>query len=333
MKHKKPIVAICYDFDGTLSPKYMQEYSFLPGLQQADREDFWKKSNADAKKHQADQILMYMKRMIERAKNSNMQTKRDAIVAHGKKIKFFDGVSGWFKRINACGERLGLTIEHYIVSSGLKEMIEGSKIGDRFKEIYACSFYYDKDGIPVWPAQAVNFTTKTQFLFRINKGITDISDTKKINDYQPPEKRRIPFERMIYLGDGETDIPCMKLVKSQGGYSVAVYDPCNGKKRKDCLKLMDHTRVSCVCPADYRKGSQLDTVVQRMLKAIAANADLAKVIEEVTNSIQQDSQKKPESEQHPTEIHSPTSGEENRNRPPDIGLHESGPGVTNPKSS
>ena len=188
MRNKKPIVAICYDFDGTLSPKYMQDYSFLPGLQKADREDFWKKSNADARKHQADQILMYMKRMIERARNSDMQTNRDAIVAHGKKIKFFNGVVGWFTRINACGERLGLTIEHYIVSSGLKEMIEGSKIGDRFKEIYACSFYYDKDGIPVWPAQAVNFTTKTQFcsestkaspIFRIRKKSMTINPRKR----------------------------------------------------------------------------------------------------------------------------------------------------------
>lgn len=313
MRNKKPIVAICYDFDGTLSPKYMQDYSFLPGLQQADREDFWNKSNADAKKHQADQILMYMKRMIERARNSDMQTNRDAIVAHGKKIKFFNGVVGWFTRINACGERLGLTIEHYIVSSGLKEMIVGSKIGDRFKEIYACSFYYDKDGIPVWPAQAVNFTTKTQFLFRINKGITDISDTKKINDYQPQEKRRIPFERMIYLGDGETDIPSMKLVKSQGGYSVAVYDPDKEKKKKDCLKLMDHKRVSCVCPADYSKGSRLDIIVQNMLKVISANAKLQKTIEESAEVIQQVPKAKQETEQNPEEMKTADSEEIARN--------------------
>lgn len=270
----RPVVAICYDFDGTLSPDYMQNYSFIPGLKPDDRANFWTESNAASKKHQADQILMYMKKMIDKAKNSDMPIKRDAIVAHGAKIKFFEGVVGWFNRINAYAAKRGLTVEHYIVSSGLKEMIEGSRIGSRFTAIYACSFYYDSDGIPVWPAQAVNFTTKTQFLFRINKGIFDISDTKRINAYKEPAKRRVPFERMIYLGDGETDIPCMKLVRAQGGHSIAVYDPNNEKKKVECKKLRGHNRVSCICPANYTFGSPLDSLVKCILDKIAADTAL-----------------------------------------------------------
>ena len=272
MSTRRPVVAICYDFDGTLSPKNMQEFGFFHGLPEKERRSFWNESNGMAKKLGADQNLMYMKLMIEKAKQAgnDLKATREAFEGYGKDIVLFPGVKDWFARIRQYGKANGVSVRHYIISSGLKELVEGSPIGDEFEEIYACSFTYDKHGIAEWPRQVVNCTSKTQYLFRINKGIEDESDTVLLNSYVKPEDRPVPFSRMIYIGDGSTDIPCMRLVKDQGGYSIAVYRARSPKKKKDADKLFHDKRVNYIAPADYSKESSLDRLVKMIIERMAA---------------------------------------------------------------
>lgn len=272
---RKPTIAICYDFDGTLSPGNMQEYGYFDGLDPKERKTFWAESKLMAKENQADGILMYMRLMLRKAEqDKRLRTTKSAFRAYGKSIELYPGVDTWFDRIDAYGKQHGVKIEHYIVSSGLKEMIEGTKIARNFAAIYACSFLYDHNDVAEWPALAINYTTKTQFLFRINKGIKDVSDDVTINQYVPPEERPVPFSRMIYVGDGETDIPCMKLVKEQGGYSIAVFNPKKPAKKKISEKLKRENRVNFCIPADYSVGSKIETMVETIIDKMASDYKL-----------------------------------------------------------
>lgn len=271
MKKKKPTVALIYDFDGTLSPGNMQEYDFLKAIGIKDKKNFWKENVELAKKNNASEILCYMKLMIDKSKAANNSIKRKAFVEFGKSIKLFNGVDKWFDLVKEYGAKHNVKIEHYINSSGLKEMIEGTPIAKKFEKIYACSFLYEDD-IAVWPAVAVDFTAKTQFLFMINKGIANVSENKRVNDFTPEENRPIPFKHMIYFGDGATDIPCMKLIKEQGGNSIAVYKP-NSNKKEEANKLIKHNRVNFVCPADYSKGREIYKVVTTIIDKIKSDYD------------------------------------------------------------
>ena len=271
MARKKTIdVALVYDFDGTLSPGNMQEFGFVQALGK-DPKDFWEKTGQLAKENDANAILCYMYLMLQEAKANNISLKRKSFKQFGSQIELYEGVERWFARINEYGKSIGLNIKHYINSSGLREMIEGTKIASEFENIYACSFLYDVDGIAYWPAVAVDYTTKTQFLFKINKGIKEVSDNKKINEYLAKEERPIPFERMIYFGDGETDVPSMSVVKSQGGHAIAVYgDP---KKKATATKLINANRVDFMCMADYSEGREVYDTVCRILNKIRADYD------------------------------------------------------------
>lgn len=278
MPKKKPIVALIYDFDGTLSPFNMQEYDFLKAIGIKNKAAFWKENNELIKEHEASNILCYMKLMIDKARAAKVSIKREQFVNFGKSIELYKGVEEWFDLINQIGKEEGVTIQHFINSSGLKEMIEGTKIGKKFKQIYACSFMYE-DGVAVWPAVAVDFTTKTQFLFMINKGISSITENYKVNQYIEESMRPIPFNQMIYFGDGETDIPCMKLIKQQGGNSIAVYKPRDKKKKKGAEKLVHDRRVNFACAADYTKGGEIYTIVESIIKQIKNNFDFAQLQE------------------------------------------------------
>lgn len=271
MRAKKPTVALIYDFDGTLSPGNMQEYDFLKAIGIKDKKNFWKENVELAKKNNASEILCYMKLMIDKSKAANNSIKRKAFVEFGKSIKLFNGVDKWFDLVKEYGAKHNVKIEHYINSSGLKEMIEGTPIAKKFEKIYACSFLYEDD-IAVWPAVAVDFTAKTQFLFMINKGIANVSENKRVNDFTPEENRPIPFKHMIYFGDGATDIPCMKLIKEQGGNSIAVYKP-NSNKKEEANKLIKHNRVNFVCPADYSKDKEIYKVVTTIIDKIRSDYD------------------------------------------------------------
>ena len=267
-------IALIYDFDGTLAAGNMQEYDFIPAVGKSNFE-FWDEANRLAEEQDADQILTYMALMIRSAQAKGLSLRREAFQESGKKVELYPGVLEWFDRINKYGEEHGVRVLHYINSSGMKEIIEGTPIADKFRKIYACSFLYNVDGIAYWPGVAVNYTNKTQFIFKINKGVESVYDTKQVNQYMEERERPVPFSRMIYVGDGTTDIPCMRLVKNFGGHSIAVYNPKDEAKRGDMNTLIRDNRVNHVCPADYSDGSEIDTVVKTIIDKCKADYKLS----------------------------------------------------------
>ena len=273
---KKLTVALIYDFDGTLSPGNMQEYDFIPAIGKSNRE-FWEESNETAREQDGDPILAYMYRMLHEAKSSGISLRRESFARSGQNIELYEGVREWFPRINAYAAERGIQLQHYINSSGLREMIEGTPIAKEFRKIYACSFLYDIDGVAYWPAVAVNYTNKTQFIFKINKGVESVFDSKLVNRYIPENERPIPFKHMIYVGDGTTDIPCMRLVKNSGGHSIAVYNPDQKGARREMASLIHDNRVSHVCPADYSEGSDMDVLVKAIIDKIDLDDKLEKL--------------------------------------------------------
>lgn len=284
MTKKRPTVALIYDFDGTLSPGNMQEFGFIQAIGK-DKSEFWAKNKQLSEDNDANGILTYMYLMIQAAKNNGISLRRESFKKFGENVELFDGVKEWFALVNGYGRSIGLDVKHYINSSGLKEMIEGTPIAKEFENIYACSFLYDVDGIAYWPAVAIDYTAKTQFLFKINKGIKEVSDNKKINQYIPEKERPIPFERMIYFGDGDTDIPCMKMIKEHGGHSIAVYANGNSAKKATALQLIKDNRVNFVCPADYRAGKEINMVVKRILDKIKADYEFQRLLDFHHNKI------------------------------------------------
>lgn len=265
-----PVVAICYDFDKTLSPDNMQAQGYIQSVGW-DIEEFWRASNALAAENDMDENLAYMLKMVREAEG-NIVLNRKSLRDYGAKIGLYDGVTEWFGRIRDYGAAHGVTVEHYIISSGLKEMIEGTAVAAEFERIYASSFYFNERGVAVWPAQVVNYTNKTQFLFRIEKGVLDINDPG-VNEYFPPERVRVPFRNMIYIGDSDTDVPCMKLVGVNGGHSIGVYNPRTRDKTK-VFKMLRDGRIGYFAPADYSEGSELDRIVKSIIDRTAANEKL-----------------------------------------------------------
>ena len=262
---KRPIVAFLYDFDKTLCTTDMQNYAFIPSLGMTPAE-FWPVANGFGSANRMDGILAYMYTMISESEKRNMPLTREKLVNMGRDIVLYPGVEDWFRRINAFGEKLGVQVEHYVISSGLREIIEGSSISDAFKEIYASEFYYDETGRPVWPKLAVNFTAKTQFVYRINKGVLDVSDDKTLNDSMPDDSKRVPFHNMIYVGDGLSDVPCMKMMRAYGGQAIAVYQETNRMGVED---LMAKGRVDFIFKADYSEGTPLDLTVKNIIRKMA----------------------------------------------------------------
>lgn len=264
---KKPILAICYDFDKTLSPDDMQAQGYIQSIG-FEVSEFWKESNNLATDNDMDQNLAYMYMMASKSRGKRLFT-RENLRGDGAKVELFPGVYTWFDRINQYGDSKGVEVEHYIISSGLKEMIEGTKVADKFKKIYASSFYYDVDGVAVWPAQVVNYTNKTQFLFRIEKGVLDVNN-QGVNSYFAPDEYRIPFRNIVYIGDSDTDIPCMKLVNINGGHSIGVYNS-ETKDKSKVFRMLDENRIKYFVPADYTKGAKLEQLIHQIIDRTISN--------------------------------------------------------------
>lgn len=264
-------MAIIYDFDGTLAPGNVQEHQFIPGIGMTAA-DFWEEVNTIAKTEQADPILMYMHLMLKKAQDADIPVHREDFRQKGKGVKLFDGVEGWFGRIKEYAKGVRVRIEHHIVSSGNAEIIEGTSIARNFKKIYASRFIFDRHGAAFWPAIAINYTTKTQFLFRINKGAHDLSNEEEVNRFVEKKNRPIPFENMIYIGDGQTDIPCFRLVKDLGGLSIAIYPPRASGAHEKAKGFLNDGRVQTVVPAIYQENSKLDAVVKAQIDFVAARA-------------------------------------------------------------
>ncbi len=269
---ERPVIAIMYDFDKTLCTKDMQDYGFIPSLSMHPKE-FWHKANEFGSGAQMDGVLAYLYTMIEESKRKGQPLTREKLIDCGKDIVLYDGVKDWFDRINLYGAAQGVQIEHYVISSGLKEIIEGSGIADKFTKIFACEFLYDENGCALWPKTAVNYTNKTQFVYRINKGVLDIANDVDLNRSMPDDSKRVPFTNMIYIGDGLSDVPCMKMMKAYGGCAIAVYQD-NNKSKVEELLMGD--RVDFIFPADYTKQGRLDKTVHNLIKKMAISDELVK---------------------------------------------------------
>ena len=267
-----PVLAICYDFDKTLSPDDMQAQGYIQSIDY-DVSEFWHRADMLSQENEMDSNLAYMYMMVDGARGKILFNK-NTLMEYGSKVKLFPGVEEWFERIRNYGKNAGVKVEHYIISSGLKEMIEGTSVAKAgaFEKIYACSFLYNDRGEAVWPSQMVNYTNKTQFLFRISKGVLDVNDPG-VNDFFAPDQIRVPFRNMVYIGDSDTDIPCMKLVNSYGGHSIGVYDPVRQDKSK-VHRMMRENRIRFFAAADYSEDSDIDNLLKAIIDRTVANERL-----------------------------------------------------------
>lgn len=263
-------IALLYDFDKTLSDRDMQEYGFIEDLGFKDPGEFWDLVDEHAKANSMDHILAYLYEMVYQSNLKGKALTKKNLMQYAKRVQLYPGVKDWFELINHYGETLGYEVEHYIVSSGLKEIIEATPIAPYFTKIYACEFAYDAQGVAVWPKLVVNYTMKTQFIYRINKGVLDINNDEDLNKHQADEDKPIPFTHMIYFGDGLTDVPSMKLIKNNGGHSIAVYPPSHQPKEvtKD---LLGYGRVDFVAPANYTQGSTLHRIILTIINKLYGN--------------------------------------------------------------
>lgn len=282
MVKKNIKIAFAYDFDGTLAPGNMQEHSFIPQLG-IDRKAFWEAANAKAREHDMDEILAYMQLMLQEARDKKIPVTRKAFHDYGKGMTFFKGVESYFARINRYAELRNVQIDHHIISSGLRDIIRGTVISDNFKNIFASGFVFDENDEASWPALAINYTNKTQYLFRINKGINNSYDNSTINKFIKMEERPVPFTRMIYIGDGETDVPAMKMIKYQQGTAIAVYDPDKKKNfrgvspREICEQLIEQNRADFIAPADYTENSKLYRLLKTLINKIVEEENLKNI--------------------------------------------------------
>lgn len=272
-------VAIVYDFDKTLCTKDMQEYSLIPSLGYDNPVDFWNEVTDVAQRNEMDAISAYLYLLEKKFSEAGQPLKKESFYNIGKDIVLFDGVEGWFKRINEYARKKGFLVEHYIISSGMREIIKSTTIEHEFKKIFACRYYYDDETHTAkWPAQVVNYTAKTQYIFRINKGVLDVTDDASLNKYVPKNERPIPFERMIYVADGLTDVPCMRLVKDYGGKAIAVYSNSD----KTAQQLKKEGRVNFIAKADYTENSEMDSLVKKIIDHMETDETL-KDLEGETN--------------------------------------------------
>lgn len=271
IRERNPRMAICYDFDKTLSPDDMQTFTLIPSFG-INKDEFWEESNALARKNLMDNNLAWMFELIKYSKFKGKSLKKDYFREIGADVKLYKGVEGWFKRTRDFAAGLGIDLEHYIISSGLKEIIEGSRIASEFERVYASSYLYNTDGIAEWPAQAINYTNKTQYIFRIAKGFMEEYD-ERVNDSMPDEQLRIPYDNIVYIGDSATDIPCMRLVKSRGGYSIGVFDPEKDNRTK-VYQLYNDGRLNFYAPADYSARSPLMQYIKQIIREVAARENM-----------------------------------------------------------
>lgn len=267
---EKTIIAICYDFDKTLATDDMQAFSFIPNLG-LTKDAFWKRCNNFSKKNGADPILSYLRVMVDECNACGINLTRNYLKSLGKDIKFFEGVSTWFKRLNEYADKKGILLEHYVISSGNKEILEGCSIFKEFKNVFGCEFLYDRNGVAYWPKSVVNYTLKTQYLFRICKGAENLTDDETVN--QRIDKKRVEFRNMIYIGDGVTDIPCMTLVKEKGGTAISVYTDA---QKERSVKLLKDNRVNYACKSDYKSGSELERLLKLIIDSVELKEKLIK---------------------------------------------------------
>ncbi|MCC7122383.1 MAG: haloacid dehalogenase-like hydrolase [Gammaproteobacteria bacterium] len=263
-------LALIYDFDGTLTPQPMQEYTVLPQLGIAPAA-FWDEVDAEVRRTGGDGILTYMRLLVEKIEANKAHVSRKSLRSLARGIRYFPGVESWFERVNhyvhtASGG--AVRVKHYIVSAGLGEILEGIGIKRHFERIYASQYHFNHHEVACFPTIVINDTSKTQYLFRINKGREETRES--INEYMPEAERPIPFGHMLYIGDGLTDVPCMTVTKNNGGFAVAVHNPARPQSLEVCRALARANRIDYFATADYRAGRSLEKRVRTILDIIVA---------------------------------------------------------------
>jgi 2-hydroxy-3-keto-5-methylthiopentenyl-1-phosphate phosphatase len=268
-KIKQNIIALVYDFDGTLTPKTMQEYTLLPNLGVKNSRKFWDEISRDCFDLQAENTLVWMKKIIDMAKDNETPISSEYFKNIGKDIPYFNGIPEYFKKINkyvADKVKGKMEIRHYVISSGLKEILDGVSISKEFHNIFGSEYTYDEYGRPTFPKVIITDTVKTQYLFRINKGREKIGES--INEHMPEQERPIPFKNMVYVGDGLSDVPAMNVTTKNGGHAIAIYKPRDKRGLNTCKNLVKAGRVDFMAPADYREGSDLFNSIKVILDTI-----------------------------------------------------------------
>jgi len=266
---KHNVIAIVYDFDGTLTPQPMQEYTVLPEIGIKDGKKFWEQVNLEAARTNGEAIVTYMRLMLKESKSKDFPVTAAKLRELAKNINYFPGVEAYFKRINDYIKKQfgsGIEVRHYVISAGLKEIISGASIAEYFYKVFASEYYYDEYGAATFPNVLVNDTVKTQFIFRINKGKENLNEN--INLHMPTDVRPIPFQNILYIGDGLTDVPCMTVIRKNGGHAIAVYKPYSSQGKQICRELMKAERVNFIAQADYKSGSELDRLIKLLLGGI-----------------------------------------------------------------
>ena len=266
IEEKMKRIAICYDFDKTLTPLDMQSQGFVQDIGMSI-DEFWEEVDSYSVDEHMELNLTYMYKMLHAAKRTGKSLTKDYLYNFGKNIEYFDGLDTWFERINSYGEEKGVEVHHYILSSGLKEIIDGTSIVKYFDKVYASSFHYDENGYADWPGFVVNYTNKTQFLFRISKGVFDELDDG-VNAATHRESYYVPFTNFIYIGDSDTDIPCMTLMAQFGGLAIGVYHD-NDKKMK-VEKLARERRIKAAVKADYTENSKIEKIIKEVIDNISS---------------------------------------------------------------
>jgi hypothetical protein len=265
-------IAIVYDYDQTLSPNFMQDEVLFPAFG-IDSKKFWQGCQELVRNEGYDSELAYLKALLDYLGLDRPTNARLSELGAG--LKFFPGLPEMFDQFKSGllrpeHETIGIKVEHYIISSGLKAMIDGSRLAPHLRAVFGCEFAEDPSGRISFPKRVISHTQKTQFLFRINKGLLDHS--QDVNDHMPPELRPIPFDHMIYIGDGPTDVPCFTVVRQLGGHAIAVYNPEDKSRNsfRKCFHLVGPAdRVRYIAPADYRAGSHLRLLLEHMVSEIA----------------------------------------------------------------
>lgn len=264
-RFKHNVIALVYDFDGTLTPQPMQEYTILPEIGIRNGKRFWQEVQRESRETKGERIVTYMRLMIEKSQARKYAVTADVLGNLATKITYFPGVTTYFSRIDkyARDNFARVQLRHYVISAGLKEIISGANIAKHFYRIFASEYYYDEYGKAIFPKVIVNDTLKTQFIFRINKGKEELHEN--INLHMPMHLRPIPFQNILYIGDGTTDVPCMTVIRKNGGYAIAVHKWGSARGKKTCRELLKAERVDFIAQADYRSGSELDRLIKLLL--------------------------------------------------------------------
>lgn len=272
-------IAVVFDFDDTLAPDTTSGYLRQAGIEDLPR--FWKEEVGALYTHGWDPVPAYLYKMIEASRSGRIPPiTRESLASWGQQAPLHRGVETLFDRLREAARRANprLHIEFYVISSGLGDVLRATRIAQEFTEIWSSEFHYGADGAAVFPRRIVSFTDKTRYLFHVQKGLIGDEDRAKpfeVNRKVPRERQRVPFDHMIFVGDGYTDIPCFSLLKQHEGIPIAVYDPHHEERWGNAFRFVAEGRVSNLHSANYSEGSDLSNFLIMAVRSLAERIALS----------------------------------------------------------